>query len=134
MSSTAPSRISRRDYGEARQSLAELGDEELEREAKKRRRARRAAGRDAAPSPSPARGGKQREKRRAGEGLARYYANLELDPGATLDEVRVAYERLMAKYHPERFTDDPAKRRMAARLADSLTSAYKTLDDYLRRG
>lgn len=132
MESTAPARISRRGYGDAKKSLAELGDDELDREAKRRRRARTKGGDSASVAARPERA-KRRSKRRMGEELSRYYANLELDPGASLDEVRTAYERLMAKYHPERFTDDPTKRRMAARLADSLTSAYKTLDEYLSR-
>lgn len=134
MPPSSSTRISARGFGPAKKNLAELGDDELEREARQRRRARKSDESPREPERGAQRGATRRaDKRRRSADLSRYYANLELEAGATLEEVRAAYERLMAKYHPEKFTDDPAKRRMAGRLADSLTSAYRALDDYLSR-
>lgn len=42
--------------------------------------------------------------------LAGYYANLELPYGATLEEVKVAWKRLMKQYHPDRHAHRPSAR------------------------
>ena len=63
--------------------------------------------------------------------LARYYANLELPYGATLEEVKAAWKRLMKQYHPDRHAQDPAKREVANALCAQLTHAYKELEKSL---
>ncbi len=63
--------------------------------------------------------------------LAGYYANLELPYGATLEEVKVAWKRLMKQYHPDRHAQDPAKREVANALCAQLTHAYKELEKSL---
>lgn len=60
--------------------------------------------------------------------LAGYYANLELPYGATLEEVKAAWKRLMKQYHPDRHAQDPAKREVANALCAQLTHAYKELE------
>lgn len=100
--------------------LDELSDKELEEEIIRRRRER-------------AKGREQPETRRKAEAspqekqLAQYYANLELQPGATLEDVKKAYRELMRKYHPDKFLGDPEKHRAATELAQSLTEAYQKL-------
>ena len=104
--------------------LNELSDKELEEEIIRRRRER-------------AKGREQPESRRKTEAspqdkqLAQYYANLELEPGATLDDVKKAYRELMRKYHPDKFLGDPEKHRAATELAQSLTEAYQKLSSRL---
>lgn len=116
--------------------LSELSDDELEQELVRRRRARAQAqasgrrGRSTAPrgpEPEPEEGSPQRKQ------LLQYYANLELPPGASLEQVRRAYRELMRKYHPDRHAGDPDKQRAATELAQSLTHAYKALSEHLRR-
>lgn len=63
--------------------------------------------------------------------LAGYYANLELPYGATLEEVKVSWKRLMKQYHPDRHAQDPAKREVANALCAQLTHAYKELEKFL---
>lgn len=59
--------------------------------------------------------------------IARYYANLELPVGASADEVRAAYKRLMRRYHPDRHQSDAQKAKVATQLAQELRVAYESL-------
>jgi hypothetical protein len=61
----------------------------------------------------------------------RWYHVLELEPGADLAAVRKAYRRLMHKYHPDRFVNDPVKLEAATQMARKLTEAYNGLSRYL---
>ncbi len=60
--------------------------------------------------------------------LAGFYANLELQPGASQDEVKKAWRRLMKQYHPDLHSQDPQKKRVAEELTRRLTEAYHTLN------
>lgn len=66
--------------------------------------------------------------------IREYYANLEVSYGADLETVRKAYRRLMREYHPDNFTDDPQKERMATELAQELSVAYEKIKEYLESG
>jgi DnaJ-domain-containing protein 1 len=57
----------------------------------------------------------------------KWYRTLELEPGATADDVRKAYRRLLKQYHPDRHTSDPAKYAAATELTRRLTAAYDGL-------
>ncbi len=63
--------------------------------------------------------------------LRTWYARLELEPGASADEVRQAFRALMRRYHPDRFTDDPERERKATELSQQLTVAYRGLLEHL---
>lgn len=63
--------------------------------------------------------------------LRQWYARLELRPGATSEEVRQAFRRLMRKYHPDRFTGDSESEALATRLSQELTVAYEGLMRHL---
>ncbi len=108
--------------------LSELTDQELETELQRRRRLR---GNHRGTEP-------ERESRGLAAAVERantrqWYANLELEPGATLADVKDAYQRLMAKYDPEKHAHDPDKYRAAKELARGLTEAYEHLTEHLRR-
>ena len=62
--------------------------------------------------------------------MARYYANLELVYGADIDAIRVARRRLLKRYHPDRHSADPEKKRVATQLAQGLNRAH---DELVRR-
>ena len=64
--------------------------------------------------------------------IRRFYANLELPLGATADEVKAAYRRLMLRYHPDKYADDPESARAAHQLARELRQAYEGLLQYLK--
>lgn len=114
----------KRSSGRDDRPLSELSDRELEEELQRRRR-ERAMGR--------AHGGQRRGKPASPqeERLAQCYANLELSPGASLDEVRRSYRELMRKYHPDKYLGDPEKHRTAMQLARSLTEAYRRIVAHL---
>lgn len=61
--------------------------------------------------------------------ILRYYANLELQPGATAEQVKVAYRRLMREYHPDRHP--PERQQVAAEVARELRAAYEGLLEFL---
>lgn len=65
--------------------------------------------------------------------LARYYAALELRPGATLAEVEKSYRQLLAKYDPAKHAGNPDKHRAATQLVAELTRAYQVLGERVRR-
>lgn len=61
----------------------------------------------------------------------RWYRTLELQPGATLEEVRKSYRRLLRQYHPDRFAKDPEKYKVATEVTRNITEAYEGLSALL---
>jgi DnaJ-domain-containing protein 1 len=112
--------IKNRTFGRSQRPLSELTDDELEEELLRRRRERASGKRRTTDDASPL------DKR-----IAQFYANLELSPGATVEDIKSAYRRLMAKYHPDKHTGDPAKHRAATDLSQELTRAYRALLELL---
>jgi curved DNA-binding protein CbpA len=65
-----------------------------------------------------------------------YYSLLQVEPQASADQVRRAFHRFAAKYHPDRFTGagaDAAKVERAAQIYRRGAEAYKVLMDSPRR-
>lgn len=58
--------------------------------------------------------------------LEQYLANLELQPGATLDAVREQYFKLRERYDPKKQASEE-KRRVAQSLVDRLMRAYEAV-------
>ena len=56
-----------------------------------------------------------------------YYANLELSPEASISEVKMAYRRLMSRYHPDRHSSDPERTKTAHALTQQLSIAYEAI-------
>jgi len=109
--------------------LSELTDKELEAELVRRRRMRAGRGGAASAEPSAEASGARAAVQRAN--VRQWYANLELAPGATVDDVKAAYERLMKRYDPAKHARDPDKHRAATDLARGLREAYEGLLAYL---
>jgi hypothetical protein len=57
----------------------------------------------------------------------RWYRTLELEPGAEIADVRKAYRRLLKKFHPDRFANDPEKLKVATEVTRQLTEAHAGL-------
>lgn len=57
-----------------------------------------------------------------------YYAALEVEPGASTEEIRKSYRRLARRYHPDVSTEADAEDRFKA-----ISEAYQTLSDPERR-
>jgi DnaJ-domain-containing protein 1 len=67
-----------------------------------------------------------------GQDLKKYYDRLELPVGATFDQVKAAYRRLMRKYHPDMHAGKTADKQKAANdVAAALTQAYNELEKTL---
>jgi DnaJ-domain-containing protein 1 len=109
--------------------LSELTDKELEAELVRRRRMRAGRGGAASTEPSAEASGARAAVQRAN--VRQWYANLELAPGATIEDVKAAYERLMKRYDPAKHARDPDKHRAATDLARGLREAYEGLLAYL---
>ncbi len=99
--------------------LAELSDEELELELRRRRSKRGFSGPadDALPR---GRGG----RKTPGWKVRQWYRNLELEPGAPRQDVEEAYRRLEERYAPARHAEDPERHRAARQLVAGLREAY----------
>lgn len=62
--------------------------------------------------------------------LLECYRMMELDPGASLDEVHRSYKRLAMKHHPDHSPDDVRSHRIFCRL----TEAYARIRAWSARG
>jgi DnaJ like chaperone protein len=108
---------------------------EAERELEEYLRTARTAGAKSG-GPGPGRQGSGRADRaREGtrpvpEALRRDFANLGLGPSASLEEVRRAHRRLLARYHPDRFARDPEKQRLATRITQILNTSFRRIRDF----
>ncbi|MEX2445443.1 MAG: DnaJ domain-containing protein [Alkalispirochaeta sp.] len=56
--------------------------------------------------------------------------DLELSPGATLEEIKRAYRKQLIQYHPDRHSGDEVRYTTAAEVTRRLTLAYQRLCDY----
>jgi DnaJ-domain-containing protein 1 len=100
---------------------------EAERELEEYLRSGRAAG------PDPDRAGLGRRRRGpVPEALRRDFANLGLEPSASLEQVRLAHRQLLSMYHPDRFAQDPEKQRLATRITQILNASFRRIRDYRR--
>jgi len=116
-------------------TVGSLSDDELEAEIRRKVEAELDA--EATDEPRP-----RRKRPRPGAGpsaqrpsnkrkLAQCYANLELAPGAPLEEIHKAWRRLILKYHPDRFPGDATKMERATRITQIINESYNTLLEHL---
>lgn len=54
-----------------------------------------------------------------------YYEALEIQQGASFEEIKLAYKKAMKKYHPDRFASDAAKQKIAVELCQRINEAYE---------
>ena len=132
-------------FGKDGVRVSELSDEALWAEVKMRRAKRNPASfressqRPVSQTSSFRSQNKERNKERnkapakSRESVAQWYANLELESGASLEKVREAYERLCHQFRPEQHADDPEKYAASKQLVGSLNHAYESLSAYLKR-
>lgn len=62
----------------------------------------------------------------------KYYANLELPKGASLQEVRKAHRTLLKKYHPDFHGNDEDKRQTAELIIQQLNEARNYFEEKLK--
>ena len=56
-----------------------------------------------------------------------WYRTLEVPVGADFSEVRKSYRRLLAKYHPDKYANDPEKYSAATEVTRKINAAYNGL-------
>lgn len=65
--------------------------------------------------------------RRTPDSLRPDFRNLEVEFGAPMDEVRRAYKRLMATYHPDRHAANPENLRAATEIAKKINQSFQRI-------
>ena len=63
--------------------------------------------------------------------IERCFAILELDRGASPDEVNQAYKDIVNVWHPDRFSNNPRLKQKAGEKLKEVNVAYETLKSYL---
>lgn len=63
--------------------------------------------------------------------IAQFYANLEIPYGSDIETVRRAYKRLLRKYHPDLYSRDVEKARIANDLCAELGEACREIETWL---
>jgi hypothetical protein len=59
--------------------------------------------------------------------LRNAYATLELSPGASAREVRRQFKKLVRRWHPDRFAEDPVGQAEAAGRMSAINAAYRLI-------
>ena len=54
----------------------------------------------------------------------KYYAILELEYGVGFKEIKAAYKRLLKKYHPDLYYNNPDKAIKAKKITEKINEAY----------
>lgn len=62
----------------------------------------------------------------------KYYDLLELQPGASVDEIKKSYRRAAMRWHPDRHQDEKAKAEAEVKFKE-ITKAYEVLSDEKKR-
>ena len=111
--------------------------ERMEEERRRREQSERAArARGPAPRTAPRNGSARHSPRMASlsdKRLRELYAQLEAPYGASLEEVKKSFHRLMRRYHPDLHIGNPHKHKTATELTMSLTQAFDELEKHLNR-
>ena len=68
-----------------------------------------------------------RRKPPVDEALRQDYANLEVAFGADIETVRKSYKSLMLKYHPDKYTADPEKQRVALEITKKINESFERI-------
>lgn len=66
--------------------------------------------------------------------INRCYRALELEPGASLEQVKQAWRELVKVWHPDRFPNDVKLQRKAQERLKEINLAYEQLQEYLTSG
>lgn len=66
--------------------------------------------------------------------LAEYYANLEIPYGSDMESVKASWKKLLKKYHPDMYSQDTEKKRIATILTQKLNEAYRAVEKAKKEG
>jgi DNA segregation ATPase FtsK/SpoIIIE-like protein len=69
-------------------------------------------------------------RRQERERLREDYANLKVPLGASFEEVRTAYKKLLRQYHPDRHASDPQKFKLATEITSKINQSFQRIEEY----
>lgn len=61
------------------------------------------------------------------ENLREDYANLEVSPGASFEQVKRSYKKMLRRYHPDRHSMDPEKLKLATEITTKINESYSRI-------
>lgn len=61
-----------------------------------------------------------------------YRANLEVEKGASLAEIRKSYKRLLRKYHPDLYHNDESRKKLAVDITTQLNEAMNYFEKNIK--
>ena len=61
-----------------------------------------------------------------------YYANLEVHPGASFEEIKTSYKKLAKKYHPDNFHQNDQKENNQVETADQILKKLNEAYNYFQ--
>ncbi len=64
------------------------------------------------------------------ENLREDYANLEVSPGASFEQVKRSYKKMLRRYHPDRHSMDPEKLKLATEITTKINESYSRIKSY----
>jgi DnaJ-domain-containing protein 1 len=67
------------------------------------------------------------------EALKKDYINLEVKFKAPFEEVKKSYKRLLRKYHPDRFANNPNKLKIATEITKKINRSYQNIKEYEKK-
>lgn len=67
------------------------------------------------------------------ETLKKDYANLEVGFKAPFTEAKKAYKRLLRKYHPDRFANNPRKLKIATEITKKINESFNRIREYEKK-
>lgn len=62
--------------------------------------------------------------------LAQDYKTLEVPFGASFEEVKKSYKKLLRQYHPDKHANDPEKLKTATEITQRLNAAFARIEKY----
>jgi curved DNA-binding protein CbpA len=66
--------------------------------------------------------------------LEEYYRILELEPGASIDDLNKARRIQLRAWHPDRFANDEEMRQKAEEKTKAINTAYDALKEHIASG
>lgn len=61
------------------------------------------------------------------ENLREDYANLEVPAGASFEQVKRSYKKMLRRYHPDRHFTDPEKLKLATEITTKINESYNRI-------
>lgn len=67
------------------------------------------------------------------DNLKKDYANLEVPFGSSFLEVKKSYKKLLRKYHPDKFANNPNKLKIATEITKKINESFARIREYERK-